>query len=50
MPAAHEKTHKQIRYLLSQGSPLTPAQKAKLQAELEEGIVRVKKEPEARPA
>lgn len=38
-----EKSKKQVRYLLSSGSPLTAEQKAKLKRELHSGAVRVKK-------
>lgn len=38
-----DKSARQVRYLLSDGSPLTQAQKAKLKGELHSGAVRVKK-------
>ena len=38
-----EKSVRQVGYLLSKGSPLTPEQKAKLKEELHSGIVKVKK-------
>lgn len=37
------KSRRQVGYLLSSGSPLTPEQKAKLKRELHSGAVRVKK-------
>lgn len=37
------KSKKQVGYLLGSGSPLTPAQKKKLEQELHSGKVRVKK-------
>lgn len=37
------KSKRQVRYLLSDGSPLTDEQKAKLKRELHEGKVKVKK-------
>ena len=39
---AHTKSKKQVGYLLSSGSPLTPQQKAKLKRELHSGAVKVK--------
>lgn len=39
---AKKKSKKQIGLLLSSGSPLTPAQKAKLKGELHSGAVNVK--------
>jgi len=36
------KTAKQIRYLMSEGSPLTAEQKKKLRSELRSGEVRVR--------
>ena len=35
------KSRKQVGYLLSKGSPLTPAQKSKLKGELHSGTVKV---------
>jgi hypothetical protein len=37
----HSKTKKQVAYLMSSGSPLKPAQKETLRAELHSGRVRV---------
>lgn len=37
------KTQKQVRYLLSDASPLTEAQKEKLKAELHSGQVKITK-------
>ena len=37
------KSRKQVGYLLSSGSPLTPEEKARLKKELHSGAVRVKK-------
>jgi len=45
MPGPHSKSRKQVGYLLSSGSPLTPAQKATLKSELHSGQVTVKKSP-----
>jgi len=36
------KSLRQVRYLLSSGSPLSPGQKGTLKGELESGAVRVK--------
>lgn len=41
MPAK-EKSKKQVGYLLSSGSPLSPQQKSKLKGELHSGAVKVK--------
>ena len=38
-----EKSQKQVRYLLSKGSPLKSSQKQKLQKELHKGTVKIKK-------
>lgn len=38
-----KKSKKQVGYLLSKGSPLSPQQKNKLKAELHSGAVKVKK-------
>lgn len=38
-----EKSQRQVRYLLSSGSPLTDEQKAKLKRELHSGAVTIKK-------
>lgn len=40
--AMHTKTKKQVRYLLSSGSPLTVEQKKRLQRELHERKIRVR--------
>jgi hypothetical protein len=37
------KSKKQVGFLLSKGSPLTPAQKSKLTRELKSGSVKVKR-------
>lgn len=37
-----EKSKRQVRYLLSSGSPLTDKQKSKLKGELHSGAVKVK--------
>lgn len=37
------KSMKQVKYLLSKGSPLTGAQKDKLKGELHSGAVKIKK-------
>lgn len=37
------KSKRQVGYLLSSGSPLTPAQKDKLKSELHSGAVKVRK-------
>lgn len=37
------KSKRQVRYLLSKGSPLKPSGKAKLKRELHSGAVKVKK-------
>ena len=37
------KSKKQVGYLMSKGSPLTPKQKDKLKGELKSGKVKVKK-------
>ncbi len=37
------KSRRQVRYLLSSGSPLTDAEKARLKRELHEGKVKVRK-------
>lgn len=42
MPAK-KKSMKQVRYLLSSGSPLTDAQKKKLKGELHSGSVKIKR-------
>lgn len=39
----HSKSKKQVGYLLSKGSPLSPAQKEKLKSELHSGKVKVKR-------
>lgn len=41
--AARTKSARQVRYLMSKGSPLTARQKKKLEEELHEGKVKVKK-------
>lgn len=38
------KTKREVRFLLSKGSPLTSAQKGKLKGELHSGAVRIKKD------
>lgn len=38
-----DKTKKQVRYLLSKGSPLTKEQQDKLASELHSGKVKIKK-------
>lgn len=38
----HAKTQRQVRFLLSKGSALTPQQKNKLKKELKSGAVRIK--------
>ena len=43
-----EKTQQQVAYLLSSGSPLSPAQKAKLKQELHSGAVKVVKRSKSR--
>ena len=43
MPGTKVKSARQVRYLLSNGSPLLPVQKGKLKGELHVGTVRVKK-------
>jgi hypothetical protein len=40
---AKQKTQKQVRFLFSKGSPLTPEQKKKLEGELHSGTVKIKK-------
>ncbi len=42
MPGAAVKSQKQVAYLLSKGSPLTPVQKDKLKGELHSGAVKIK--------
>lgn len=37
------KSRKQVGFLLSSGSPLTPAQKKRLRGELQSGKVKVRK-------
>jgi len=37
------KSQRQVRYLLSKGSPLSKPQKAKLQSELHSGTVKIKR-------
>ena len=39
----HSKSPKQVRYLLSSGSPLSSGQKSKLKGELHTGTVKIKK-------
>lgn len=41
--AAKKKSKRQVAFLLSKGSPLTPEQKSKLKVELHSGAVKVKK-------
>ncbi len=41
--AAKRKSMKQVRYLLSKGSPLTSMQKTKLKGELHTGAVKIVK-------
>jgi hypothetical protein len=36
-------TKKQVRYLMSKGSPLSPSQKSKFEKELHSGKVKVRK-------
>jgi hypothetical protein len=43
------KSAKQVRYLLSDGSPLSDKQKAKLIRELHSGVVTVKKKKRGMP-
>lgn len=43
MAGTKTKSKKQVAYLLSSGSPLTAAQKAKLKIELHKGTVKVAK-------
>lgn len=38
---ADVKTRKQVEYLLSEDSPLSPLERARLQREVKEGVVRV---------
>ena len=40
---AKQKTQKQVRFLFSKGSPLSPSQKKKLGSELHSGAVKIKK-------
>ena len=42
MPTKKKKSKKQIAFLLSKGSPLTAAQKEKLQKELHSGAIKIK--------
>lgn len=42
MPGRKVKTARQVRYLLSKGSPLSLAQKEQLQQELHRGSVTIK--------
>lgn len=42
------KSKKQVRYLLSKGSPLSEDQKAKLKDELHSGEVKIKKHASSR--
>ena len=43
------KSKKQVRYLLSKGTPLSGPQKAKLLSELHSGAVRVRSKPKKKP-
>lgn len=46
MPKGHHtKSMKQVRYLMSKGSPLSDSQKAQLAQELHSGQVKVKSNP-----
>lgn len=47
--AAKKKSMKQVRYLLSSGSPLSGGQKAKLKSELHTGAVKVAKKAKKMP-
>ena len=42
-PKSQTKSKKQVGYLLSKGSPLSPAQQSKLKKELHSGKVKVRK-------
>jgi len=48
MPGKKAKSAKQVRYLMSSGSPLSGSQKSKLQGELRSGAVRIKKKPKSK--
>lgn len=42
MPGTKKKSKRQVRYLMSKGSPLSGAQKDKLEGELHSGKVKIK--------
>ena len=44
------KSKKQVRYLLSKGTPLSGPQKAKLMSELHSGEVTVRSKPKHKPS
>lgn len=47
---AKNKSVKQVKYLLSSGSPLNPTQKAKLKSELHSGAIKVAKKAPTKPS